>query len=105
MCAGEISVTNVKPLVKIMPLAIPPTKWPTYMSWKYGEITFKFSLTCECRRLDGFHAISNQLRHVGKTVNNIETFLPRTSTMNMERKHPMAVPSFNKDTIQKASLP
>ena len=38
-------------------------------------------------------------------MNNIEIFLPRKSTMNMERKDPKAVPSFNEDTVQKTSLP
>lgn len=54
-------------------------------------------------RIDGFHIPSNQLRQVGIIVTNIEIFLPRKSTMNIERKQPNAVPSFNKDTIQEAS--
>lgn len=54
-------------------------------------------------RIDGFHILNNQLRQVGIIVSNIEIFLPRKSTMNIERKQPNAVPSFDKDTIQEAS--
>lgn len=54
-------------------------------------------------RIDGFHILNNQLRQVGIIVSNIEIFLPRKSTMNIERKQPNAVPSFNEDTIQEAS--